>query len=144
MSAVYNHSPSETYTLPDEVEKGKDLTMSYGYMQFKAIQDGTIHPYQTLIGKYHNILSSYIKTRTFTEEEYNRYYQNPKRLSMDIYGTPELWSGLLYINNCVSVANFTAKTVKVFTLSIIEALEELTAIYSNDITKNRQSVYGDE
>ena len=62
---------------------------------------------------------------------------------MDWYGTPELWSGILYINNMVSVANFNKKTINVFTKNIMEVLEEIMTIYNDDLTNNKKEVYTD-
>lgn len=141
--AVGVYEPSNTYTLSDEVNKGKIVELSHGNMQFKTRVDDMVIPYQTLICRYHNILNSYIIEITLTDDEYAKYYQKPKLLSMDRYSTPELWSGLLYINNMVSVTNFTKQTIKVFTSGIINALEEIMTIYSEDITTNKNEVYED-
>lgn len=141
MSRISNYPPNSAYTLRAEVDKGKNITFSHGNMQFKVQKDGIISPYQSFICRYHNILNPYIIERTYTDEEFINYYQRPKVLSQDLYGTPELWSGLLYINNVVSTANFTNKTVKVFTSNIIEVLNELMTIYHDDIEDNQNTVY---
>ena len=92
---------------------------------------------------YHNILNPYIVSVTLSENDYYKYYQKPKLLSYDLYGTPELWSGILYINNMVSVANFTSRTIKVFNNKIFDALEEIMTIYNDDITNNKKEVYSE-
>lgn len=117
--------------------------MSHGNMQFKVRVGDTITPYETIFTRYHNVLKNYIVTRTLTEEEFSKYYQQPKLLSYDIYGTPELWSGLLYINNMVSVANFTKRTIKLFSINIMDILQEVMTIYNNDLNNNKTEVYKD-
>lgn len=141
--AIYEYKPHDTYTLPDEISAGKDIEMSHDNFQFKVKDNNVIHSYSTLFSKYHNILTPYIYTMTLSEDEYNKYYQKPKLLSYDLYGTPELWSGILYINNMVSVANFTSRTIKVFNNKIFDALEEIMTIYNDDITNNKKEVYSE-
>lgn len=141
MSTISSYEPANTYDLPAEVTAGKHVELSHGNMQFKTNVNGMVIPYQTLVCRYHNILTPYIKEVTLDDNDYAKYYQKPKLLSMDYYGTPELWSGILYINNMVSVANFTKKTIKLFTSSIIEVFEEIMTIYNDDLTNNKKEAY---
>lgn len=143
MSLVANYEPASAYDLDSEVSLGKQVELSHGNMQFKTKVGDMIIPYQTLICRYHNILTPYIEPFTLSESDFTKYYQKPKLLSMDLYGTPELWSGILYINNMVSVANFNKKTIKIFTRNIIEVLEEIMTIYNDDLTNNKKEVYTD-
>ena len=141
MAIVGEYKPDTAYDLKSEVSFGKNVEISHGNMQFKVKRGGIITPYQTLICKYYHVLSKYIKERTFTEEECRKYYQKPILLSKDLYGTPELWSGLLYINNMVSVANFNKRTIKVFTNDIIGVLEEIMTICNDDLETNKNECY---
>lgn len=141
MATVSMYEPSNTYDLQSEVNTGKYIELSHGNMQFKTTLDDMVIPYQTLICRYHNILTPYIKEITLSDSDYAKYYQKPKLLSMDKYGTPELWSSILYINNMTSVANFTKRRVKLFTNNIIDAFEEIMTIYNEDINNNKKEVY---
>ena len=139
------YAPGNTYDLPSEVASGKNITISHGNMQFKTrIDNRIVVPKVSLIGQYHGILSKYIVEKEYTDKEFSHYYQRPKLLSLDLYGTPELWSWLLYINNCKSVANFTNPKLKVFTSDIGTAIREILTITSQDMAKNRAEVYPDE
>lgn len=137
------HDPSNCYDLDSEISAGKNIDFSHGNMQFKTTLGDMIIPYQTLVCRYRNILNPYIKEITFNDSDYNKYYQKPKLLSTDLYGTPELWSSILYINNMVSVTNFTKRTVKVFTSNIASIFEEIMTIYNDDLTNNKKEVYAD-
>ena len=124
---------------------GKNITISHGNMQFKTrIDNRIVVPKVSLIGQYHGILSKYIVEKEYTDKEFSHYYQRPKLLSLDLYGTPELWSWLLYINNCKSVTNFTNPKLKIFTSDIGTAIREILTITSQDMAKNRAEVYPDE
>lgn len=139
------YAPGNAYDLPSEVASGKNITISHGNMQFKTrIDNRIVVPKVSLIGQYHSILSKYIVEKEYTDKEFSHYYQRPKLLSLDLYGTPELWSWLLYINNCKSVANFTNPKLKVFTSDIGTAIREILTITSQDMAKNRAEVYPDE
>ena len=141
MSTVSSYEPANTYDLSSEVTAGKYVELSHGNMQFKTTFDDMVIPYQTLVCRYRNILTPYIKEVTLSDSDYAKYYQKPKLLSMDYYGTPELWSSILYINNMVSVANFTKKTIKLFSNSIIEVFDEIMTIYNDDLTNNKKEAY---
>ncbi|MCM1219762.1 MAG: hypothetical protein NC548_35215 [Lachnospiraceae bacterium] len=143
MAVVDNFPPGETFDLPSEVRKGKNLAFSHAGMLLKTRIGDTIMPYQSLIGKYSRALGKYIVDYTLTEDEWKRYYQKPKMFCMDKYGTPELWSGLLYINNMRSVVNFTKRSIKVFTQDIRTAINEIITIYQPDIEMNKREVYQD-
>ena len=139
------YAPSNAYDLLSEVASGKNITISHGNMQFKTrIDNRIVVPKVSLIGQYHGILSKYIVEKEYTGKEFLHYYQRPKLLSLDLYGTPELWSWLLYINNCKSVANFTNPKLKIFTSDIGTAIREILTITSQDMAKNRAEVYPDE
>lgn len=144
MGFITNFPPGKAYDLYSEVAEGKALEFSYGNMQFKTRKDGIVSPYQTLIGRYYHALTKYIIKKQLTDEEYRKYYQRPKLLCIDLYGTPELWSGILYINNMVSSARFTKRDIKVFSVGIIDALDEVMTIYYDDLKINRLEVYPDE
>ncbi len=141
--------PSMAYSIPREVEIGKTIETSHGNMQYKArFTDLTgdedrhiVMPHYSLIAKYRNILNQYIYEKELTEEEMRRYNQRPKLLSSDLYNTPELWSWILYINNCKSIANFTNKKVKVFTSNILSAVDEIMTIENDDLTENHNAAY---
>lgn len=139
------YAPGNAYDLPSEVASGKNITISHGNMQFKTrIDNRIVVPKVSLIGQYHGILSKYIVEKEYTDKEFSHYYQRPKLLSLDLYGTPELWSWLLHINNCKSVANFINPKLKVFTSDIGTAIREILTITSQDMAKNRAEVYPDE
>lgn len=140
-----DYPPNRAYDIPSEISAGKNITISHGNMQFKTrIDNRIVVPKLSLIGRYHGILSKYIVEREYTDKEFDKYYQKPRMLSIDLYGTPELWSWLLYINNCKSVANFTKRKLKVFTSNIGTAMQEILTIANADMAKNKAEVYPDE
>ena len=148
MSFAGIYEPNNAYTIPDEVEKGNDIDVSHGNMQFKTRfsdfdeKRHIVVSHQSLICKFYRVLGDYITTKPLEEAEERRYYQKPKLLSMDEYGTPELWSWILYINNCKTISNFTpTKEVRIFTQDIDRAINEILTIYHDDLVDNRNKAY---
>lgn len=77
--------------------------------------DTYVIPYKSVIMDYMPFLKRSAVTLPLGEEEQVKYRYKPKRMSNDLYGTPELWSALLELNNMVSLIDFTLeKPVKVF------------------------------
>lgn len=141
---IVDYKPDSAYTLKEEVSLGTNIEFSHSNFQMKVKEGGVIHSYASLFSMYHNILTPYIIETTLSESDYAKYYQKPKLLSTALYGTPELWSGLLYINNMVSVANFTKRKIKIFKSNITNVIEEIMTIYNKDITANKKEVYKEE
>lgn len=131
----YGESSMDRY-----VEKGKGLLFSRVSNLFRDKQGDVITPHQTIVCRYYDSLKPYITTKTFTKEEWEKYKFNPRTLSYDLYGTPELWADILYINNMVSVAEFKKETIKVFEESILDAIIEIKKIIEKDLAENIRSV----
>lgn len=129
-------------TMDSYIDEGKQLEFSRIENLFRASCKNCIAPAQTIVCRYYDSLKVYIETKTFTDAEFRRYKYNPRFLSYDLYGTPELWADILYINNMVSVSSFNKSTVKVFRTSIIDALIEIKSIIENDLIDNKRSVEG--
>ena len=127
-------------TMDEYVEEGKNLVFSRDNNLFKSRYGEVTVPTQTLICRYYDSLKSYIIDKTLTKDEQNRYKYNPRFLSYDLYGTPELWADILYINNMVSVAEFNKSSIKVFSTSIIDAIIEIKLIVENDMIDNRKTL----
>ena len=138
---------ADAYTMPAEIKAGIDIDASHGNLQFKtrfSDMDKKRHivvPHQSIICKFYHILGNYITEKTLNDEEQLRYYQRPKLLSFDEYGTMELWSWIMYINNCKSIANFTPSKVRIFTQDIDIAINEILTIYHDDMVANNNVVY---
>lgn len=72
-------------------------------------------PYQSVLRTYLPYFKDTLVESAFKPVEQSIYRFSPKRLSMDLYGTTELWSILLEVNAMVSVSEFSlTKPIKVF------------------------------
>ena len=82
-------------------------------------QDGTTSmiafPYKSVIRDYLDIFSPIVIEVQLEDVDIAKYRYKPKRLSNDLYGTPELWSAILELNGLPSLIDFTLeRPLKVF------------------------------
>lgn len=118
-----------TTYIEDLVYDGKDAEISYRHLHTNALITTNITseyainvPYLSLTNKYKDFLSAIVVNVTLTPEEVTRYRYKPKMLSYDLYGTTELWSSLLEINNVVSTIDFSFEKLNVYDPAKINAL----------------------
>ena len=115
---------------------GKELDISESTMSFRnVIDDSVVLAYHNVITKFYRVLSSFIVEITLSDEESDRYIQQPKKYCYEMYGTPELAYSLLYINDMPSVTDFKRKKIKVFTDDIMDAIVELMSLNEEDLEK---------
>ena len=143
MPSESNFGPDNAYQINDWIDEGKNLGISHDGLCLKTREGDLITPYQTLICRYYYALKPFIETKTLTDEEYIKFKNNPKMLSQTLYGTPELWGAIMYINNIVSIADFKKKTLYLFRRDILSKLEELMMLAEEDLIKNKLEVYVD-
>lgn len=98
--------------LKEQINDVKDLEISYRMFHNNAIlnnQSSNIKieiPFESLISKYKDILSSIVISVKFDDILARQYLYKPKLLSYDLYGTVELWSELLKLNNWSFITQF--------------------------------------
>lgn len=137
-SAIFE--PDDEFTLDRWIKEGKNLDISQDKLCLKDRVGDVIIPYQTLICRYYHTLLPFTSVRELTQEEYLKYKNNPKLLSQDLYGTPELWSAIMYINNIVSIADFKKQKLRLFHTSIISKLEELMVLAEEELQENKEII----
>lgn len=134
-------SPWDATTLDVFVSRGKGLKMSHERLQFKTTLDnGVVIPYRGIVNKYHGAFTRFIRDYNFSDSQFQRYQYSPKLFCRETYGTPELWSELLYINHMTTQMEFNKRTIKAFSLSILDYISELTMLYRDDLIDNRTSI----
>ena len=129
--------PYAKTTIDTIIESYKNESVTEGTIAFKEKINGeVIIKFHNLLSKYHDLMRKYIVEVELTDAEYNRYKCLPNLMSYELYGTPELAYSLLYINNMVSMFDFTKKKVKVFSTNINEVLKELMVLSKEDLERN--------
>jgi len=137
--------PTRISNLQDLIEYGKNLNISHGKLHYQSTFDTSdstiILNHISILDKYNDYLKKIIVNVTLTDDEYFKYRFQPKRLSYDIYGTTELWSLILKINNMVSAIQFTELKIKLFTQDIFDVINEILILEDSEIKANRQFVH---
>ena len=105
-------------TIQELIDSVKDMEVSYrnlhSYIYINNGKDMIKIPYKSIIREYLPFFESIIVELPLTPEEVIDYRYKPKKLSYDLYGTTELWSSLLELNNVYSVLDFDLEQVRVF------------------------------
>lgn len=140
--ALQTFPPDNANYIDDFIDAGQNLAFGHEkYMlKYQTEQSKIVVPMQSLIQKYRGAFRKYIVEYEMTDKEFERWKYNPKRMCKEMYGTPELWTEILFINHMVGITEFKKQTVKLYTLGIIDAINELLMIYKMDIADNRASL----
>lgn len=131
-------TPYEQTTIDAVIETGLNLSVSEDTMAFKElINDEVLFAYDNVITRYRDILTDYIIYIDLTDDDYQRYKYQPQLFCYDYYGTPELASSILYINNMVSRTEFTKQSFMIFNDDIMDIIQELMSLNEADLETNR-------
>lgn len=130
-------------TISDLIAYGKSLKISHDALYFKAsLIDGEnnniIINQFSLIDKYYDYIIKISKPYTFNDQEYMKFRFKPKTLSYEVYGTTELWSLLLRINNIISTAQFDVHSLIIPTAEIFDVLNEILILDKREIEENKR------
>lgn len=127
-------------TMQDLIEKAKLMEVSYRNLhnyviiRDKVTEERIRAPFTSIINKYRDFLSDITYEVTLTDVEYMKYRYAPKTLSQDLYGTTEYWFIIMELNNCITVANFNSKTLKIYEPEGLNAIINEIMILENIIS----------
>lgn len=102
------------------IESVDDMDINYRKLHTNAYinvndKDTIKIPYKSIIREYFPYLQDIVIQAQLTDDELSLYKYKPKKLSLDLYDTTELWSILLELNNMYSVIDFNLeKQPKIF------------------------------
>lgn len=125
-----------------EYEQQLDLTHSKLFLKSMVASGNNklIVNTTSLANKYYDYILDTVVTVSLTDSEYMKYRFQPKMFCNDMYGTTELWSLLLKVNNFTSISEFDSKKIKVFGTRIFNVLNEILINEENNILENRERV----
>ena len=91
---------SKVQTLTDFIRYGKTSSFSIPQVSFLMKDENNIvYLDEVVYAKYSKLLMDESAIIDLTTTEYNLYRLDPKRLSTDLYGTPNLYHLILFLNN---------------------------------------------
>lgn len=114
-------------TIEELINWGKTQEISYrnlhGEVYINNLSNNEVIriPLNSVMGEYRYFLEPYTIEIIMSDDELYLYQYKPKSLSFKLYGTTELWSTLLMINNCISKIDFDKKKIKVLDPKRIKA-----------------------
>lgn len=139
-----NPSISNYDTISSLSEYTRQLDISHPKLFLKSViksgDNNLIVNSTSLSNKYYDYIIKTVMTLELTNTEYMRYRYQPKLFCYETYGTVELWSLLLKINNITSVSEFNNKKIKVFSASIFNVLNEILVNEDKNILENNDSI----
>ena len=105
-------------TIQELIDSVNDMEISYRNLHtnvyIKNKDDIIKIPYKSIIREYLPYFKSSVVELKLGPEEAPKYKFKPKKLSYDLYGTTELWSALLELNQLYSIIEFDKEVYKVF------------------------------
>ena len=109
-----------TTYLSDLIDDVKDADISYRKLHSLATISGITIPFFSITNKYKDVLAAIATEVQLTEADMLKYRYKPKLLSLDLYGTTELWYTILELNSIISTLEFDKYTLIVYHPSTIE------------------------
>ena len=132
-------------TIQSIIDEGLDLKMTMNDLCFREVMTNSsgemfvINMYN-LYEKYYELLLEHTTTVTLSDEEYRKYRFQPKLLARDLYGNQDIYYLLLRVNHIYSVINFDFTEMKVFNSNIVQLLNEIIVLESEDYIDNEMTV----
>ena len=137
----------ETATLAAAIEAGNsdDYNPSrLSYRKFVKTDNGSndlIVPFESFFDKYYDVIKSdFVEEMELSEDDLSRYKYNPKRLSYDSFGTVELWTAILRINDMSSVMEFNSSKILMFTSDFKEIVDEMINLEKDEKDENDEEI----
>lgn len=130
-------------TIPELIELFNQTPITHEKLHYKASSidenSDTIRiNFSCILDRYYDYILSQSVLVVFTDREWMNYRFQPKRLSMNIYKTTELWSLILRMNNMSSILEFDKKTLILPPVrSIFNILNEIMILEDDNIIANQ-------
>lgn len=134
-------------SLSDFAKYNKDTPVTHSKMHLKSkisgvsLQRSIIVNTTSITNKYFDFILENVTDFAFSDSDFLKYRYQPKRFCLDTYGTVELWSLLLKINNMTSIVEFNQKKIKVFNSRIFELLGEILIMEHENMITNSDVIY---
>ena len=97
-------------TISEQVNAMKSAEISYRNLHRSVCLDGPNGiikiPYKSIMREYRDAFDKIAVAGQFSQAEKVKYRYKPKKLSLDLYGTTEIWSALLELNKMYSLVDF--------------------------------------
>lgn len=94
----------------------------------------------TIFDRYFSEIDATAGYKEFSIEEQEKYFYRPKKFSYDTYGTTEMWSIILRLNEMDSISDFNSPKIRVPSTRIVEKLVEIMDLEKSRIDENQEEI----
>lgn len=126
----------QAHTLDELIDAGRDNTYNIKDCSYLVTIGDSVLAIDSIFNKYIDFIKDASVKLTLTDDELFKYKYNPKRLSLDLYKTPELWYLLLKLNNISHEMDFTKKNINIIHPNNISLLNKIFILTEDDANDN--------
>ena len=111
-----------TYSnLSDFIYQGRQNTISYQNLSYvQPFEDIKFPIFNVVTYDYLQEFKDAAVTINLTNDEFDKYKYKPRLLSIDLYGTTELFFVILAVNGMASEKEFSKQTIKLIPVSTLK------------------------
>ena len=96
----------------------------------KSIDGKSVLLSYNILNDYRKEIFDFIIPITLTDEEFQKYQYQPKKLAYDLYGSTEYYYMILFINSMTNVKEFNRRKINLMRAKDMSII--LSAIYSSE------------
>lgn len=121
-----------TYSnLSDFIYQGRQNTISYQNLSYvQPFEDIKFPIFNVVTYDYLQEFKDAAVTINLTNDEFDKYKYKPRLLSIDLYGTTELFFVILAVNGMASEKEFSKQTIKLIPVSTLKDM--MQQVYANE------------
>lgn len=133
-------------SVDDCVQYGEELELAHGKLFVKTplkIGDDKliISNYASILNPYMDYIKKTLVDYEISDKDMLIYKYKPKYFCLTTYGTMELWSLLLRVNNMKSIMDFKKNKIKIFDkILIFDVLNEIIILERHKTQKNNEEI----
>jgi hypothetical protein len=129
-------------TIPELIEYMKTQDITHSNLHLKATFTPDVSSLMinssSILDRYVDFIKLNSSIIVFSDNDFRKYKFQPKKLSLVIYQTTELWSLLLKINNMASILEFTKNRILAPSAAVVfNLLNEIIILEKKQIEVNK-------
>lgn len=132
--------PDQEVSLSSVLYQGKKSPVMLGNNTIQHMIGNNKIIVDSIYREYRSFLMDRSAKVKLTDLEFSKYKYNPKKLSLDLYQTMELWFILLQLNDMRHFIDFTKKVIYIIHPQYIDVVSDVINNNSDRLKKNQLNV----
>lgn len=125
------NDPTLTHNLSEFLQAGRNSkAASYGDFCYFERDGNIVYTVKNIMDTYLPELKELAIVVVLSDEEYDKYVYNPKRLAYDVYGSTDLYHIIMQLNNIANIRDFDMKRLLMLRKS--DLMEIITRIMTGE------------